>query len=70
MIPYGRHTITKAEIEAVVQVLNSDFLTQGHLCQNSNMKFQNIGAKFGVAVNSATSALHIACLALDLNKMI
>ena len=69
MIPYGRHTITKAEIEAVVQVLNSDFLTQGPLVPKFEHEISEYcGAKFGVAVNSATSALHIACLALDLNK--
>ncbi|WP_099825725.1 UDP-4-amino-4,6-dideoxy-N-acetyl-beta-L-altrosamine transaminase [Oceaniglobus indicus] len=67
MIPYGRQEITDADIAAVVDVLRSDFLTQGPqvpafeaaLCAAT-------GARHGVAVNSATSALHIACLALDL----
>ena len=65
MIPYGRQDISQDDIDAVVEVLQSDWLTQGPnipafeqaLCDYS-------GAKFAVAVNSATSALHIACLAL------
>ncbi len=68
-IPYGRQHITEADIDAVVSVLHSDFLTQG----NQVPAFEQLvadytGAKFGVAVNSATSALHIACLALGLGK--
>lgn len=66
MIPYGRQLIDAADIAAVVETLQSDFLTQGpkvpafeqavaQLCQ----------AQFAVAVNSATSALHLACLALE-----
>lgn len=69
MIPYGRQDISQADIQAVVDVLKSDFLTQGPVvpafekavseCCNSN---------YACAVNSATSALHIACLALGVSK--
>lgn len=67
MIPYGRQEITRADIDAVVAVLQSDFLTQGPTVP----KFEAIvatycGAQHALAVNSATSALHIACLALGL----
>lgn len=67
MIPYGRQEITAADIEAVVKVLRSDFLTQGPVVprfEESVARYS--GASHAVAVNSATSALHIACLALDL----
>ena len=68
-IPYGRQHITQADIDAVVGVLNSDFLTQGPQVPAFEKRVADYtGAKFGVAVNSATSALHIACLALGLGK--
>ena len=67
MIPYGRQDISQADIDAVVKVLQSDFLTQGPMVPKfEEAVAQFCGAQFGVAVNSATSALHIACLALDL----
>jgi UDP-4-amino-4,6-dideoxy-N-acetyl-beta-L-altrosamine transaminase len=67
MIPYGRQHITDADIEAVVAILRSDFLTQGPAVPRfENAVATRVGARHGVAVNSATSALHIACLALDL----
>lgn len=67
MIPYGRQDINPADIQAVVDVLNSDFLTQGPAVPAFEKSVTDYcGAKFGVAVNSATSALHIACLALGL----
>ena len=67
MIPYGRQDITKADIDAVVEVLNSDFLTQGpKVPEFEQAVARHVGAKFACAVNSATSALHIACMALDL----
>lgn len=69
MIPYGRQDITQQDIDAVVEVLQSDFLTQGPKVpafEQSVMDFT--GAKYAFAVNSATSALHIACLALGLGK--
>jgi UDP-4-amino-4,6-dideoxy-N-acetyl-beta-L-altrosamine transaminase len=65
MIPYGRQQIDDDDVAAVVQVLQSDFLTQGPLVPRFEAEVaRKVGAKFGVAVNSATSALHIACLAL------
>lgn len=66
MIPYGRQDITLADIEAVVEVLRSDFLTQGPMVPRFEQAVaQYCGANHAVAVNSATSALHIACMALD-----
>lgn len=68
-IPYGRQHITQTDIDAVVAVLQSDFLTQGSQVPAFEERVATYtGAKFGVAVNSATSALHIACLALGLGK--
>ena len=67
MIPYGRQDISQEDIDAVVRVLQSDFLTQGPMVPKfEEAVAQYCGAQYGVAVNSATSALHIACLALDL----
>jgi UDP-4-amino-4,6-dideoxy-N-acetyl-beta-L-altrosamine transaminase len=69
VIPYGRQDISEADIAAVVEVLRSDYLTQGPLVPRFESEIAKIsGAKHGVAVNSATSALHIACLALGLGK--
>jgi len=67
VIPYGRQDITEADIEAVVAVLRSDWLTQGPMVPRFEAAVAGYtGAGHAVAVNSATSALHIACLALDL----
>jgi UDP-4-amino-4,6-dideoxy-N-acetyl-beta-L-altrosamine transaminase len=67
MIPYGRQDINQADIDAVVAVLKSDFLTQGpQVPLFEQTVAQHVGAKHAFAVNSATSALHMACLALDL----
>ncbi|MDP2030679.1 MAG: UDP-4-amino-4,6-dideoxy-N-acetyl-beta-L-altrosamine transaminase [Thiobacillus sp.] len=67
MIPYGRQDITQADIDAVVDVLRSDFLTQGPQVPRFESKLADYcGTQHAVAVNSATSALHIACLALGL----
>lgn len=69
MIPYGRQDISQADIDSVVAVLQSDFLTQGPqvpLFEQNVAK--HVGAKHALAVNSATSALHIACLALGLGR--
>jgi UDP-4-amino-4,6-dideoxy-N-acetyl-beta-L-altrosamine transaminase len=66
-IPYGRQAITEADIAAVVEVLRSPFLTQGPAVDAFERAVASkVGARHGVAVNSATSALHIACLALGL----
>lgn len=67
MIPYGRQDITQADIDAVVSVLESDFLTQGPVVPRFEEAVSvHVGAKHALAVNSATSALHIACIALGL----
>lgn len=67
MIPYGRQEITQADIDAVVGVLQSDFLTQGPMVPRFEQAVaSHVGARHALAVNSATSALHIACLALGL----
>lgn len=67
MIPYGRQDINQADIDAVVAVLQSDFLTQGpQVPLFEQTVAQHVGAKHALAANSATSALHIACLALGL----
>lgn len=67
MIPYGRQNISQADIDAVAEVLRSDFLTQGPMVpQFEACVAERVGAAKAVAVNSATSALHIACLALGL----
>ena len=69
MIPYGRQDISQADIDAVVEVLRSDFLTQGPTVPRfEEAVAQYCSAHHAVAVNSATSALHIACLALDLGS--
>ena len=65
VIPYGRQSISEADIAAVVDVLKSDFLTQGPVVPAFEAAVAKIaGAQHAVAVNSATSALHIACKAL------
>lgn len=65
MIPYGRQSISEEDIQAVVDVLRSDFLTQGPVVpQFEQCVADYCDAQFGVAVNSGTAALHIACLAL------
>lgn len=67
MIPYGRQEITEADISEVEKVLRSDFLTQGPTVPKFEKSVASYcGASNAIAVNSATSALHIACLALDL----
>ncbi len=67
MIPYGRQDITQADIDAVVSVLQSDFLTQGPMVPQFESTITDYcHAEHALAVNSATSALHIACLALGL----
>ena len=69
MIPYGKQDINQSDIDSVVGVLQSDFLTQGPQVPLFEEAVSNYcGSQHGVAVNSATSALHIACLALSLGK--
>jgi UDP-4-amino-4,6-dideoxy-N-acetyl-beta-L-altrosamine transaminase len=67
MIPYGRQEITQADIDAVVTVLRSDYLTQGPAVPRfEELVATHVGASHAVAMNSATAALHLACLALGL----
>lgn len=69
MIPYGRQEISEADIQTVVDILRSDFLTQGPAVPAFEQAVSRYtGAKHAIAVNSATSALHIACLALGIGK--
>ena len=66
-IPYGRQHIEQDDIDAVVATLQADFLTQGPKVLEFEQKFAAyLGAKYAVAVNNATSGLHLAVLALDL----
>src|SRR5712675_1164768 len=66
-IPYGRHEINEEDIAAVEGVLRSDWLTQGPCVEGFEEAVRHhCGATFAVAMNSATSALHLACRALDL----
>ena len=66
-IPYGHQDITQADIDAVVEVLRSDFLTQGpKVPQFEEAVVRYCGSRHAIAVNSATSALHVACMALGL----
>jgi len=69
MIPYGRQCISEADVDAVVEVLRSDFLTQGSTVPRFEQGVAElVNSRHAVAVNSATSALHIACLALGLGE--
>lgn len=69
MIPYGKQDITQQDIDAVISVLESNFLTQGPQVPlfEESIK-QAVNSKYALAVNSATSALHIACLALGVGE--
>lgn len=67
MIPYGRQSISAQDIDAVVEVLRSDWLTQGPTIERFEQAMAaTCQAHHAVAVSNATAALHIACLALDL----
>ena len=69
MIPYGRQDITQADINSVIKVLQSDFLTQGpQVPKFEKVVSQYCNVKYALATNSATSALHLACLSLGLNN--
>ncbi|GHY11198.1 UDP-4-amino-4, 6-dideoxy-N-acetyl-beta-L-altrosamine transaminase [Vibrio cholerae] len=69
MIPYGKQDINQQDINAVVEVLKSDFLTQGpKVPEFEQALVSQTGAQYALAVNSATSALHIACLAVGLGE--
>jgi len=67
MIPYGKQDISEQDIDAVIKVLKSDFLTQGPMVPAFEESIEKYtGSNHAIAVNSATSALHIACLALEI----
>jgi UDP-4-amino-4,6-dideoxy-N-acetyl-beta-L-altrosamine transaminase len=67
MIPYGRQDVTDADVQAVVDVLRSDFLTQGPMVPRFEAAAaRSVQARHAIAMNSATSALHVACAALGL----
>ena len=68
-IPYGRQTIDEKDIQAVVEVLRSDYLTTGPKIEEFEKRVADyVGAKYAVAVNSGTAALHIACLAAGIKE--
>ena len=68
-IPYGRHTLDEEDLNAVRDVLTSDYLTQGPKVPEFEKAIaKQVGCKEVIAVNSATSALHITCLALGINE--
>ena len=68
-IPYGKQDITEEDIDAVVSVLRSNYITQGPEVPRFEQKIcKYTGSKYAIAVNSCTSALHIACVALGLGK--
>lgn len=69
MIPYGKQDLSQLDIDAVVAVLRSDYLTQGPKVPEFESAISSyVGANYAVAVNSATSALHVACLALGVTE--
>ena len=69
MIPYSRQTLDKKDQNAVLKTLKSNFLTQGPLINKFEKQIsKTVGAKFTTVVNSATSALHVSCMALGFQK--
>ena len=66
---YSKQTISSKDIKSVIKTLNSKFLTQGPTVEKFENKIKGfVKSKYGVAVNSATSGLHLACLSLGLQK--
>lgn len=69
IIPYGKQNITDADIQAVVETLKSDFLTQGPKIKEFEEAFASyVGSKYAVAVANGTAALHLNCLALNVQQ--
>ncbi len=69
MIPYGRQSISQEDVESVVEVLRSDWLTQGPTVRRfEETMAERCGARYAVAVSSATAGLHLGCLALGLEE--
>lgn len=68
-IPYGKQLIEEDDINAVCEVLKSDFLTTGPMVETFEKEFAKyVGSKYAVAVNSGTAALHISCLAAGISQ--
>ena len=68
-IPYGRQNITEEDIEAVLETLKSDYLTQGPRIAEFEESFADyVGSKYAVAVSNGTAALHLCALALDVQE--
>ena len=68
-IPYGKQDITDEDISEIIQVLKSSFLTQGPKISEFEKVFaQYVDARYAVAVSNGTAALHLAALAIDINK--
>jgi len=69
VIPYGRQDINQSDIDAVTDVLKSDFLTQGPKIKEFEQQFAKyVGAKYAIAVNNGTAALHLACVAMNVKE--
>ena len=69
IIPYGKQNITKEDIDAVVNALNGDYLTQGPTILEFEKKFSNyIGSKYSIAVSNGTAALHLCALVLGVKN--
>ena len=69
MIPYAKQDISDEDIDSVIEVLKSDFLTQGNKVPLfEDIISERVGAKYALAANSATSCLHLSCLSLGLSK--
>ena len=68
-IPYGRHQILPEDIESVVATLKGSFITQGDIVPQFEEKIsEKVLSKYSIAVNSATSALHLSCIALGITE--
>ena len=68
MIPYSRQNINKSDIESVLEVLKSDYLTQTKTPLFESKLSEKFDVKYAIAVNNATSALHLTCLSLGVTK--
>ena len=69
MIPYGKHEITKKDLESVIEALKADYITQGPLVPKFEENFSKyLGVPYAKATANGTAALHISCLALGLKK--
>lgn len=68
-LPYGRQNISNIDIKQINSVLKSNYITQGPIIEEFENKFSKyVGSKYAVACSSGTAALHLSCLALNINK--